>query len=323
VSNQLDAVGAARLIAGSDGVLVFYHVSPDGDCIGSTLGMAHALQKAGIRTTAVGVDPVPRLYEYLPGWDTLFTPYGEIEGDWDLALILDCGDLERVGPALSVVKKAKRTLNVDHHITNAAFGDYNYLDFTAAATAEMVYLITRELGVTVDFNIAACLYTAIAADTGGFRYDNSMPRTFRIAADLVDAGAQPYEIASCIWENESMARLALLAQALSTLQVDPTGQIAWISVTREMLARTGAGEEDVEGLVNYARKLSGVEVGVLFRETPDGRIRVGLRSRRLVDVGEIAKQFGGGGHARAAGCGVGCDIEEARTKVLGAVRAVF
>ncbi|HWI66098.1 MAG TPA: bifunctional oligoribonuclease/PAP phosphatase NrnA [Symbiobacteriaceae bacterium] len=322
-SNRLDAAGAAHLIAESDSILVFYHVSPDGDCIGSTLGMVHALKKAGKRVQAVGADPVPRIYDYMPGCDTLFVPWAEVEGEWDLALILDCGDLDRVGAALPVVRKAKRTLNVDHHITNDAFGDDNYLDFTAAATGELVYLIIRELGVPVDFHIATCLYTAIAADTGGFKYDNSAPRTFRIAADLVEAGARPYEIASAIWENESMARLSLLSQALSTLQVDPTGQIAWISVTREMLDRTGASEEDVDGLVNYARKVAGVEVGLLFRECPDGRVRCGLRSRRQVDVGTIAKQFGGGGHARAAGCGVGTDIEEARHQVLSAVRAVI
>jgi len=323
VNSQLDAAGVACLVRESESILVFYHVSPDGDCIGSTLAMVDALKKAGKRAVAVKVDPVPRILDYLPGLDTHFLPYNEVEGEWDLALILDCGDLPRVGAAISAVGKTKRTVNIDHHITNDAFGDDNYLDFTAAATGELVYLIIRELGVPVDFDIATCLYTAIAADTGGFKYDNSAPRTFRIAADLVEAGARPYEIASAIWENESMARLSLLSQALSTLQVDPTGQIAWISVTRDMLLRTGACEEDVEGLVNYARKVSGVEVGMLFREAPDGKVRVGLRSRGTVDVGDIAKGFGGGGHARAAGCGLATDMEEARIKVLNAVRAVM
>lgn len=323
MSSQLDAAGVAGLIHAAESILVFYHVSPDGDCIGSTLGMMHALKQLGKRATAVKVDPIPRIYDFMPGLDSMLVPWDEVGGEWDLALVLDCGDQERVGAALPVVEKAKRTINVDHHITNTGFGDLHYLDFTAAATGELVYLILRELGVAVDFNIATCLYTAIAADTGGFKYDNSAPRTFRIAADLVEAGAQPYEVASSIWENETMARLALLSQALSTLQVDPGGQVAWISVTREMLNRTGANEDDVEGLVNYARKVTGVEVGLLFREAPDGKIRVGLRSRRMVDVGAIAKSFGGGGHARAAGCGLATDIEDARIKVLSAVRAVI
>ncbi|MDF2630762.1 MAG: exopolyphosphatase-related protein [Symbiobacteriaceae bacterium] len=323
MSNQLDAAGVARLIHEAESALVFCHVSPDGDCIGSTLGMVHALKQMGKRAAAVKVDPIPRIYGFMPGVDSLYLPWDEVEGEWDLALILDCGDLERVGAALPIVKKARRSVNVDHHITNTGFGDDHYLDFTAAATGELVYMILRELGATIDVDVATCLYGAIAADTGGFKYDNSAPRTFRIAADLVEAGARPYEVASSIWENETMPRLALLSQALATLQVDPGGQVAWISVTREMLARTGAGEDDVEGLVNYARKVTGVEVGLLFREAPDGKVRVGLRSRRMVDVGAIAKGFGGGGHARAAGCGLATDIEDARSRVLSAVRAVI
>lgn len=323
MSNQLDVTAAARMIYEADGVLFFLHVSPDGDSIGSTLAMVHALRQAGKRAIIVGVDPVPRIYQYLQGWDTLFVPWQEVEGEWELACFLDCGDLERCGAALPVVKKAKRSLNVDHHITNSVYGEYNYLDFTAAAVGEQAYLMLREMGLPIDANIATCLYTSIVADTGGFKYDNTAPRTFRIAADLVEAGAKPYEVASAIFENESMARLSLLSHALATLQVDPTGQIAWISVTREMLEQTGAGEEDVEGLVNYARKVTGVEVGLIFREAPDGRIRCGLRSRRMIDVGAIAKQFGGGGHARASGCGLDTDIEEARVRILNAVRAAF
>ena len=224
--------GASQMIREADSVLVFLHVAPDGDCIGSTLAAVHALRQAGKRCIAVQVDPIPRIYHFLPGWDTLFVPWQEVEGEWDLALVLDCGDLERVGNALPVVKKAKRVLNVDHHITNAGFGDFDYLDFSAAAVGEQVYQMLRELGIAIDPQIATCLYTAVCADTGGFKYDNTRPRTFRIAADLVEAGAKPYEVASQIWENESMSRLTLLSHALATLQVDPSGKVACISVTR-------------------------------------------------------------------------------------------
>jgi bifunctional oligoribonuclease and PAP phosphatase NrnA len=326
VSKQnVDLAAAARLIAEADRILFFLHVSPDGDSIGSTLAMVRALRQAGKNAVGIGVDPVPRIYHFLPGWESLFVPWQAVEGEWDLACFLDCGDLERVGDALPVVAKAKRTLNVDHHSTNTVYGEYNYLDYTAAAVGEQAYLLIRELGLAIDEEVATCLYTSIVADTGSFKYDSTRPRTHRIAAELLDAGAKPYEVASAIFENESMARLALLAHALATLQVDPSGQIASIHVTRDMIAQTGASDEDVEGLVNYARSVAGVEVGLIFRETADGRLRVGLRSRRQVDVGQIAKQFGGGGHARAAGCGFtnGTTLEEARQKLLGAVRAVI
>jgi phosphoesterase RecJ-like protein len=318
----VDLQGAARLIQEADRILFFLHVSPDGDSIGATLGMLHALRRAGKQAVGVGVDPVPRIYQFLPGWNTLFTPWQEISGEWDLACFLDCGDLERVGDALPVVNKARRTLNVDHHTTNAVYGEFNYLDYTAAAVGEQAYLLLRQIGLPIDPQIATCLYTAIVADTGGFRYDSTTPRTHRIAAELIEAGAKPYDVASAIFENESVSRLALLSRALSTLQVDPSGKIAWVEVTRAMLEQTGASDQDVEGMVNYARAVSGVEVGLIFRELADGRIRVGLRSRRHVDVGRLAQQFGGGGHARAAGCSLPGGLEEAKRKVLAAVRAV-
>jgi bifunctional oligoribonuclease and PAP phosphatase NrnA len=323
VNNQLiDLAAAARMIMEAESILFFLHVSPDGDSIGSTLGMIRALRTAGKQCIAVGVDPVPRIYQFLAGWDSLFVPWNEVEGEWDLACFLDCGDLERVGAAMPVVKKAKRTLNVDHHTTNTGYGEYNYMDFSAAAVGELAYRLLKEMDLPIDQETAMCLYTSIVADTGSFKYDSTGPGTHRIAAELLELGAKPYEVASAIFENESMSRLQLLAHALATLQVDPDGKIAWMQVTRAMLEQTGARDEDVEGLVNYARSVSGVEVGLLFREVPDGRTRVGLRSRRHVDVGAVAKQFGGGGHARAAGCGLDCTLEEARCKLVGALKAV-
>jgi phosphoesterase RecJ-like protein len=310
------------MIAEADRTLFFLHVSPDGDSIGSTLAMIRALRQAGKQAIAVGVDPVPRIYQFLAGWDTLFVPWQQVEGDWDLACFLDCGDLGRVGDALPVVKYAKRTLNVDHHATNTVYGEFNYLDFSAAAVGELAYKLLREMRLPIDQETAMCLYTSIVADTGSFKYDSTAPGTHRIAAELIEIGAQPYEVTSAIFENESVSRLALLSRALGTLHVDPDGKIAWMHVTRQMLDEAGATDEDVEGLVNYARSVTGVEVGLLFREAPEGGTRVGLRSRRQVDVGTVAKQFGGGGHARAAGCGLDCDLDEATRQLLAALKAV-
>jgi phosphoesterase RecJ-like protein len=316
---RVELAQAAQMIREAQSILFFLHISPDGDSIGSTLAMVHALRKVGKRAIIVGVDPVPRIYHFLPGWDTLFLPWHQVEGEWDLACFLDCGDLERVGDAMPVVQKAKRTLNVDHHITNTVYGQYNYLDFDAAAVGEQAYLLIQEMGLTIDQSVAICLYTSIVADTGGFRYDSTAPRTHRIAAALLEAGARPYDVASAIFENESISRLAILSRALSTLQVDETGKIAYMCVTRGMLEEAGAPEGEVDGLVNYARSVSGVEVGLLFKEASDGKIRVGLRSRKDIDVGTLAKQFGGGGHARASGCGFDTSLDEAKRQVLNAV----
>jgi phosphoesterase RecJ-like protein len=324
VTNQrIDLTAAAQMIQSAERILFFLHVSPDGDSIGSTLGMVHALRAAGRQAIIVGVDAVPRIYQFLSGWDTLFVPWQEVEGEWDLACFLDCGDMERVGDALPVVTRAKRTLNIDHHATNTVYGEYNYLDFSAAAVGELAYLLLREMGLPIDQSIATCLYTSIVADTGSFRYDSTAPSTHRIAAELISAGAEPYEVATALFESESQSRLALLSHALSTLQVDPGGQIAWMHVTRAMLKQAGALEQEAEGLVNYARSITGVEVGILFRERADGQIRVGLRSRKRVDVGQIAVAFGGGGHARAAGCGLMCSLADAQSQVIEAVKVAL
>ncbi|MFZ5827208.1 MAG: DHH family phosphoesterase [Bacillota bacterium] len=311
------------MLAQSQRILFFMHVQPDGDSIGSSLGMIRALKQMGKEAVMVGVDPIPRIFHFLPGWDTLYVPWQEVEGEWDLSCFLDCGDMERVGDALPLVKRGKRTLNIDHHTTNGAYAEYNYLDFSAAAVGEVAYRLLREIGAPIDTDTATCLYTSLVTDTGGFRYDSTGSSTHRVAAELIELGVKPYEVASQIFENESPTRLALLGRALSTLKVDASGKVAYMVITRAMLAETGAGDDEIEGIVNYARKLSGVEVGILFKETNGGdRIRVGLRSRRVVDVGAIAVTFGGGGHARAAGCTLAAPMEEAVAQVLAKVKAV-
>ena len=311
------------MIAEAQRILFFMHVQPDGDSIGSTLGMIRALRQMGKEAIMVGADPIPPMFHFLPGWDEYCVPWQEVEGEWDLSCFLDCGDLDRVGPALPAVRRGRTTLNVDHHTTNTAFAEYNYLDFSAAAVGELAYHILRQIGAPIDAGTALCLYTSLVTDTGGFRYDSTGPGTHRVAADLIELGARPYDVAQAIFESESLSRLALLSRALQTLRLDETGRVAWMVVTRKLLAEAGATDHDVEGVVNYARSVAGVEVGILFKETEDGGVRVNLRSRRTVDVGAVAQRFGGGGHARAAGCTLKGPVEDAVAQVLAAVKVVL
>ena len=271
----------------------------------------------------VGVDPIPPMYHFLPGWDAYQVPWQEVTGEWDLSCFLDCGDLERVGDALPAVRLGRCTLNIDHHATNTAFAEYNYLDFSAAAVGELAYRILQEIGAPIDAGTALCLYTSLVTDTGGFRYDSTGPSTHRVAADLIERGVRPYDVAQAIFESEPLPRLALLSRALQTLQVDESGRMAWMVVTRQMLAEVGASDHDVEGIVNYARSVAGVEVGLLFKETEDGRVRVSLRSRSRVDVGAVAVKLGGGGHPRAAGCTLAGPVAEVVGQVVAAVKAVL
>lgn len=319
----IDLTQAASMLTRAESILFFLHVNPDGDSIGSTLGMIRALRAAGKRAIAVGVDPVPRVFQFLAGWDAYFVPWEQVEGEWDLACFLDCGDLHRVGAAEPVLAQAATTLNVDHHVTNSVYGEYNYLDFRAAAVGELAYRLLVEMALPIDRETATCLYTSLVTDTGQFRYESVTPETHRIAAALLEAGARPYEVAQEIFENETAPRLLLHAKGLATLQVDPGGRVAWVEVTQAMLREAGALDEDTEGLVNYPRTVAGVEVGILFKEVESGQIRVGLRSRAEVDVGAIAQSFGGGGHARAAGCTVPGPLAEAQARIVDAVKAVL
>jgi len=319
----IDLAAASRMIRDAQRILFFMHVQPDGDSIGSTLGMIRALRQMGKEAVMVGVDPIPPMYHFLPGWDSYRVEWQEVSGEWDLSCFLDCGDLERVGDALPAVQRGRRTLNVDHHATNSAFAEFNYLDFSAAAVGELAYRILREIGAPIDPETALCLYTSLVTDTGGFRYDSTGPSTHRVAADLIELGARPYDVAQAIFETESLPRLALLARALQTLQLDGVGRVAWMVITQQMLKEAGAEDHDAEGVVNYARAVAGVEVGILFKETPDGRVRVSLRSRKTADVGVVAKGFGGGGHARAAGCTLYTSLDEAVDQVVAAVKAVL
>lgn len=307
------------LLREKESFLFFFHVNPDGDSIGSSLALALALRRLRKKVTLVRVGELPETYRFLPGAD-LIVPYEEVEGEYDVALFMDCGDLDRVGAAKAVVDKAKVKVNIDHHVTNTYYGDYNYIDPMVSSVGEQVYQMLHAAEIPLDKDIATNIYVAISTDTGGFRYENTHVDTHMVAAALLMEGVEPGEISNQVYETRSLASLRLLATALATLQVDGGGgTVGWMTLTRQALAGSGATEDDTEGLVNYARGVRGVEVGLLFREVEGGQVRVNFRSKSRVDVSRIAAQFGGGGHPRAAGATITGSLEEASAQVLAAV----
>lgn len=316
---MIDFERMAELFDGAGSFIFFLHLQPDGDSIGSTLALSMALRKFGKRTVVAEVDPIPRIYQFLPGVDHL-VPWDQVEGEFDLAVFLDCGDLDRIGEAKELLPRAKATVNIDHHTTNTLYGDHNFLDYRAAAAGEIVHRLIHEMGIPLDRRIATCLYTSIVTDTGYFRYENTTIDTHMAVSELFLYDIDTVAVAEALYDNEPLHRLKLIGKALDNLTVDESGRIAWIEVPRSMLREVGATDEDTEGLVNYARSLQGVQVGLIFRETADGRIRVGFRSRRDVDVSQIAGELGGGGHPRASGCTLDGPMEAAREKVLERVR---
>ena len=303
-------------------VLLTSHAAPDGDALGSELGLAEVARALGIAATIVNRDPHPAPLGFLPGLETIRVqaelPAG-FEREFDLAVLLECPGLDR--PGLAGLERLP-LLNIDHHLENARYAEVNVVDEDAPAVGEMVLAIAEAAGVAVTESMATNLYAALVTDTGDFRYSNATPRAFAAAARLVTAGARPAEIAEALWEHNPERVVRLTAEVLGTLELLAGGRLAVISCDRAMLERAGARPEDTENLINIPRGIDGVRVAVFFKALKDGAVRVSLRSRGDVDVQGVAKAFGGGGHRNAAGCTIPGTVAEARPRLLAAALAV-
>lgn len=313
---------AADFFRAHDNYLLLVHEKPDGDALGSCLGAAHLLHKLGKSFRLINDDPIPNKFSFFPMAERFELPDG-VDERFDSVISFDCGDRKRLGRSGQLIADNAQILNIDHHVTNDLFGTENLVDLSAAATCQIVYKVARELGVELDVDTATCLYTGLVTDTGGFRYSNTTEDVLLIAADLLRHGVQPYNVVDKVMETMTWAQVQLIREGLDSLGRDESGRIAWVSVSREMLERVKGDDEDVEGLVNYPRNVEGVEVGICFREMSPDKTKVSLRSKYVIDVGQIALEFGGGGHARAAGCKMDGSLEEVRDRVLARVKEAF
>jgi len=303
-----------RQIEQRETFLLTSHARADGDAVGSTLACGEILRQMGKHAEIVLHDGVPRVYQQLPFAGSAIQAE-RVTGTYDAAILLECDSIQRT--RLEGLE-GRFLINIDHHKSGRPFADVNWIDPKAVATAELVYRLAREAGVKISTEIATCLYTAVLTDTGAFMFEGTNQHTFELARELVLAGADPARCARHIYFGHSTAKMRLLGVALSALQRE--GPLAWIWVTQEQMERTGAKEEDCEGLVNYALSIGDVESAVFFRELPDGRFRVSLRSKGGMDVAHIAEEFGGGGHTCASGCSVDGPLHAAVESVLARIR---
>jgi bifunctional oligoribonuclease and PAP phosphatase NrnA len=308
---------AAKAIRNASRIVLACHVSPDADALGSLLGMALGLESLGKEVRAVSPDGVPRLYRFLPGWERVQTA---VAGDWDLAIGLDADGADRLGSARDALLRQPVVINVDHHKGKTPYGDIQLVDRTAAATGELVYAVLEELEVAVTPEIAVCLLAAVLTDTGSFRYTNTGAETFRLAAALVEAGAHPSPIYEAVYGSRPFAASRLLGRLLSSLARSDDGRIVWGVLSQHDFRQLGVETDAAEGFVDQVRMVEGGEVAVFFREEADGAVRASLRSRGEVDVARVAEEFGGGGHAAAAGCTVAGPPSEAVRRVLEVIR---
>jgi len=298
---ETDWDGAVALLRDAGRLLLWGHRKPDADAAGSVLGLAYALESLGKSVTLICSDPLEGILTTLPGAERFLTA-PPADGTWDAVVSLDVSTVDRLGPPYAAAGRLAGLpfLNIDHHLTNPGFGTVNLVDPAAAATAEMVTLLLERMGVPLTVPAATCLLAGLLTDTLSFQTESTTPRTLRVGASLVEAGAPLAELAYRFFRQRSRGSALVWSGALGTLRFASGGRIAWVEISRAVMDAAGPGA-DGAGLSGYVASIEGVEVGFSLEEAADGTIFAGLRSP-TVDVAAAAAVFGGGGHARAAGC---------------------
>ncbi len=314
------------LFRSRDQFLLTTHVIPDGDGLGSALGLAGGLRKMGKDVRILVPSPVPAPYRFLD-------PEGRIEhldadsppqglSDCQVVVVLDCGEwkrLAKLGPVLEPLAATK--VCIDHHQGNSGFADVALLDTEAAATAELIYeMLIEEEGVELDFEMAQALYVSLVTETGGFQYSNTSAKLHRMTAHLIEQGVDPNQVHIELDQRKPARQIRFLARALQTLEVDDENGLAWVAVGPEIFQETGAETDDIVGLVSYPRSLDGVELAIMFFEDVPGSVKISFRSKRWFDVSQFARQFDGGGHVRASGALIESPLAEAVDRVTRAAR---
>jgi bifunctional oligoribonuclease and PAP phosphatase NrnA len=304
--------------------LLTSHVNPDGDAVGSELGLARLLRKMGKGAVVWNRDETPTVYKPLPGSERVHNgaePPAGFPDVFDAIVVLECPGLDRTG--LEDHLQSLPVINIDHHLGNQHYGAINWVDTAAPAVGEMIYRLAQGLKLTLDPETASCLYLTLVTDTGGFRFSNATAATFESAASLVRDGAHPEQVSQWLYESQPLSVLRLLGEMLQTLKIHEDGRIATVLLTPEMFAKAGASPGDSEGLIDYPRSIAGVEAVALIRRREDGTHKISLRSRGEVDVEKIARHHGGGGHRNAAGFVLEGDGAESERQVVADLTAAL
>jgi phosphoesterase RecJ-like protein len=307
-------------------LLLTTHIRPDGDGLGSMRALGEVLEQQGKRVRMIIASSFPPRYNFLNHDKRIerFQLPGDSWRDAEAVIVLDTGTRNQLGDFASFLDKLSvPKVVIDHHPTQDGIAGLTLVDTGAEATGRLAFEAIAALGGSLTEQSASALFTALAMDTGWFRFSNSTPATFALAGELVRAGARPEALYELLFEQNSLGRTKLMGLALDRLKVECDGRVAYTEIRRGDYAATGAMPADTEDLINFTRGLAGVEVGLMFMEQLGGGVKVSLRSRARVDVGRLAEQFGGGGHRLASGATLADPLEEARAKVLDAVRAAL
>jgi phosphoesterase RecJ-like protein len=314
MSNELKKI-VSVIMSGKD-FMLSTHINPDGDGLGAEIALGLALRKMRKKVVVLNQDPVPENYKFLlPAGFMNKTAYDKRREY--IGISLECSDKDRLGDIQEKFFKSETIINIDHHPVNKMFGSLNYIRPSACAVGEQIYDLINELGVKFDKYIASAIYTSILTDTGSFAYSNTSKRTHEIAIEMMKYGVDTSEVYRQVYEVNSLKKLALLGMALSSMEVNKNGRLAWVTLSNDVFVKTGASYEDAEGIINYPRSIKGVEIAVSFAELKNNKTKVSFRSKsKNIDVNKIASLFGGGGHSRAAGALISGDLHSVVKEVL-------
>ncbi len=319
-----------EIIRKTNNIVLATHANPDGDALGSLIGLADTLEAMGKQVFRYLEEPVSHLYEFLPDTSLMQTDIHALQdfvrqaGDDILCISLDCGDRKRLGENADELMKIRPFMVIDHHQNNNGFGDIAWIDSQRSSTGEMVFDLTEALGQKISESAAVALFAAIVTDTGSFRYESTSGHTFNVARKLVGLGVRPDQVSGHLYDNYTAGRLQLLQMVLATLEILGDGRLAIIRVTTDMLDSTGCALVDTENFINLPRSVTTVKVAVFLKEIGSDIVSVSLRAKDTCDVAAVASQFGGGGHRNAAGFRASqTTVDEVRDKILSVLLKEF
>lgn len=299
-------------------IAITFHVSPDGDSIGASLGLLYGLKSINKDVYILSKEPIPDIFSFLPNADEIDGKTSSLSEDTDLLITLDCGNVERLNYNItkeSFDNRKYEVINIDHHITNELFGDLNYVDTNAASVGEIVYQMLKLMDIDINRDIAACLYTSILTDTGSFRHSNTTSITHTIAGDILNTGLDFSEVHRKVFDNKKFEELKLQGMVLNDMYLTCNKKLCVMKVTKDMIEKCGKDDPDTGDLVSIGLKVDSVEVCILLKEK-DECTKVSLRSKSFLDVRKVAEKFGGGGHIKASGLTIDKGIFEAEKLVV-------
>lgn len=307
----------ANKLKEADNFIITSHINLEGDALGSEIALYVLLKKLGKKVKIINETKPPAYLQFLPFLEQIEKACQDRGNKFQLAVVLDTPNMERLGKSKSLILKTPFIINIDHHISNQMFGHINWVDSHVSSVGELIYHLYQAMGIEINYDVAVAIYTAIVTDSGFFRFLGTNPDTHRIVAKLLEKGVDPNYIYSKIYENFTVEKIKILAQALLTIQAEEDIGLVWFEISKDFYAGNKVKDEALEGVIDYGRSIKDVKLALLFQDLGNGIIKVGFRSKTSkIDVNQIAFHFGGGGHPMASGCKIKGDFKQVKNKVL-------